>query len=467
MATFAKEASRVGVSAENEYESDSEPIVVPENDSVEIKAFEPANIQVSEDGHVLDTPEVAQAKAEHLAAFEAEKTRSGYEIYNGANVYAYNLVQPIQTIATQYHIAAPVVAAKAVEIADIKLSADGYVLDTPEVAQAKADHLAQFAADAARAAAAGGDEEESNEGQEDVEEIEAAPVPAPAPEVALKFDDPPANIQVSSDGFILDTPEVAEAKALHLQEVAKASSESESASNEEASVITYDAPSFKWAGPAADIRIGQDGFVQDTAEVAQAKAAHLQEVAKAGAQSESESIEGAYVAYTSPPVAYLAGSKWTGPPADVKISHDGFVQDTAEVSQARAEHLATRASIMANSDIRYASGQYIAETSEVAAARAAHLAEHAKETAIHESIAKSAKTYNYGQLVYSAPVFRTVVPQSYAYSYHPVAYRYLGFRYAPAAHVAFTSDGKYLADTPEVTAEKIKHFEAHAKARGW
>lgn len=71
---------------------------------------------------VLDTPEVAQAKAAHLAtqAYEAARNTFGY-----AHVPAL------------IHVYTPVSGAP--------LGADGNVIDTPEVAEAKAAHLTAHA----------------------------------------------------------------------------------------------------------------------------------------------------------------------------------------------------------------------------------------------------------------------------------------------------------------------------------
>lgn len=78
------------------------------------------------DGKVLDTPEVAQAKAAHLAtqAYEAARNTLGYGYVPA--LYAPAVYAPAITYG------API-------------GADGRVVDTPEVAQAKAAHLAAHA----------------------------------------------------------------------------------------------------------------------------------------------------------------------------------------------------------------------------------------------------------------------------------------------------------------------------------
>lgn len=78
------------------------------------------------DGKILDTPEVAQAKAAHLAtqAYEAARNTLGYRYVPA--LYAPAIYAPAITYG------API-------------GADGRVVDTPEVAQAKAAHLAAHA----------------------------------------------------------------------------------------------------------------------------------------------------------------------------------------------------------------------------------------------------------------------------------------------------------------------------------
>ncbi|XP_066600958.1 uncharacterized protein [Prorops nasuta] len=138
----------------------------------------------------LDTPEVAQAKAVHLAtqAYEAARNTLGY-----AYVPAFGSVYtPV------FGIGAPI-------------GADGRVVDTPEVAQAKAAHLAAHAQEAAK-----------NEG---------------APYGALAYATShnvynygeARSAPLASDGRVIDTPDVAKAKAVHLaihaEEAAKTASQ--------------------------------------------------------------------------------------------------------------------------------------------------------------------------------------------------------------------------------------------------
>ncbi|XP_036148350.1 cuticle protein 2 isoform X2 [Monomorium pharaonis] len=138
-------------------------------------------------GRVLDTPEVAQAKAAHLAtqAYEAARNTLGYR-YAPA-VYAPAIYAPAITYG------API-------------GADGRVVDTPEVAQAKAAHLAAHAQEAAKRLGL-------------------------VPYGALAYATSPAfytynYAPLGPDGRVIDTPEVAQAKAAHLAAHAQAAARS-------------------------------------------------------------------------------------------------------------------------------------------------------------------------------------------------------------------------------------------------
>ncbi|XP_003401615.2 uncharacterized protein LOC126925905 [Bombus affinis] len=86
------------------------------------------------DGRVVDTPEVTLAKAEHAAAHINERITLANEAFKSADLIAYT--GPVITSSLQ-----PVaVAAKIVPPAP--LGPDGRVVDTPEVALAKAEHAA-------------------------------------------------------------------------------------------------------------------------------------------------------------------------------------------------------------------------------------------------------------------------------------------------------------------------------------
>lgn len=77
---------------------------------------------IGADGRVLDTPEVAQAKAAHFAQHAYESVRNNL---GSAAAYSYS---PLAYVHFLPYGAAPI-------------GADGRVIDTPEVAIAKAAHL--------------------------------------------------------------------------------------------------------------------------------------------------------------------------------------------------------------------------------------------------------------------------------------------------------------------------------------
>lgn len=155
---------------------------------------------VGEDGNVIDTPEVAQAKAAHFAEFaraaaraaQDEKQRSS--VYNpqiSSPAYSYQAVQPTAVpflrqanyqqptpiYQTPNHVQAPVytpvhyqqpqqqfdarasfvgqksytLPAKPTAFVPAPLAEDGTVVDTPEVAALKAARLAELAEAEARA----------------------------------------------------------------------------------------------------------------------------------------------------------------------------------------------------------------------------------------------------------------------------------------------------------------------------
>ncbi|XP_071632209.1 uncharacterized protein [Temnothorax longispinosus] len=144
-------------------------------------------VPLGPDGKVLDTPEVAQAKAAHLAtqAYEAARNTLGYGYVPA--IYAPAIYAPAITYG------API-------------GADGRVVDTPEVAQAKAAHLAAHAQEAAKTVGL-------------------------VPYGALAYATSPAFYAYSyaplgPDGRVIDTPEVAQAKAAHLVAHAQAAARS-------------------------------------------------------------------------------------------------------------------------------------------------------------------------------------------------------------------------------------------------
>lgn len=167
----------------------------------------------------------------------------------------------------------------------------------------------------------------------------------------------PAHIQLSPDGkYVLDTPEVAHAKAAHYAAHAQASTSHGAWAPSAGYLGGGYAAGAHYGAPAAGLLkygpapLAHDGRVVDTPEVAHLKAAHIaaHAAAHAGAAHGALAHAGAYapLAYAAAPLAHGAGyaagyGKWTGPQANIQLSHDGqYVIDTPEVQHARASHLA-------------------------------------------------------------------------------------------------------------------------------
>jgi hypothetical protein len=177
------------------------PLDYPHSQQIASNYAPPA--PVGEDGNVIDTPEVAQAKAAHFAEFaraaaraaEDEKQHlpqqsSGYNPQISSPTYSYptvqptavpylrqaNYQQPTPIYQTANHVSAPVytpvnyqqpqqynaranfvdpknyaLPPKTAVFMPAPLAEDGTVLDTPEVAALKAARLAELAEAEARA----------------------------------------------------------------------------------------------------------------------------------------------------------------------------------------------------------------------------------------------------------------------------------------------------------------------------
>ncbi|XP_076757477.1 uncharacterized protein LOC143427323 [Xylocopa sonorina] len=215
---------------------------------------------VGPDGRVLDTPEVAVAKAEHAAAHLNERLKLADEAARSS--------AGLQAIVKQSSL---VVATPSILVPGAPLGPDGRVVDTPEVAVAKAAHAAaqanerfNLANEAARSVAA---------------DLNRPLVPLVANGLVAQQVVQPA--QVGPDGRVQDTPEVAAAKAAH---AAAQFNERINLANEavrSSGTIVTSAPTVTVPLVAANTvvvpgaPIGPDGRVQDTPEVAVAKAAHV------------------------------------------------------------------------------------------------------------------------------------------------------------------------------------------------
>ncbi|CAK9806489.1 hypothetical protein ANTPLA_LOCUS4908 [Anthophora plagiata] len=129
------------------------------------------------------------------------------------------------------------------------LAYDGRVLDTPEVARAKVAHLATHAYEAAR------------------NTLGYAQLPA-----LIRVYTPAAGAPIGADGRVVDTPEVAEAKAAHL--AAHVLEATKKIGLYPYGALAYTSIPYAY-GHAYGAPLGPDGRVVDTPEVVEAKAAHL------------------------------------------------------------------------------------------------------------------------------------------------------------------------------------------------
>ncbi|KAI8442206.1 hypothetical protein MSG28_005791, partial [Choristoneura fumiferana] len=164
---------------------------------------------------LYDTPEVAHAKAAHLAAHAQASTGHaawaplGHAGYGGA------------------HYGAP--GAGLLKYGPAPLAHDGRVVDTPEVAHLKAAHAAAYANAAHGAYAHGPIAPLAYHG------AALAPIAQHGGYAAGygKWTGPPAHIQLTHDGqYVVDTPEVQHARAAHLAQYAHAAHAAASAPEE-------------------------------------------------------------------------------------------------------------------------------------------------------------------------------------------------------------------------------------------
>ncbi|XP_025155337.1 histidine-rich protein PFHRP-II-like [Harpegnathos saltator] len=98
---------------------------------------------LAHDGRVVDTPEVAHAKKAHLAAHAAEAAKNAHHGYHAG--YHADDGQGVYHHGAHHHVAA-------YHGPPAPLGHDGRVVDTPEVAHAKAAHLAAHAEEVAKVA---------------------------------------------------------------------------------------------------------------------------------------------------------------------------------------------------------------------------------------------------------------------------------------------------------------------------
>nr|XP_031830395.1 pupal cuticle protein-like [Nomia melanderi] len=241
---------------------------------------------LAHDGRVVDTPEVAHAKAAHLAAHAAEAAKASPYAPDYNDEYS----APYATAPLQVAYHGP----------PAPLAHDGRVVDTAEVAHAKAAHLAAHA--------------------EQISKISH-----------LAYSDPYAQPHCVTLKSLDRRTARRFDKMMHYLVLFSVTLN-----------VVLCAPQWyggghpgAYGGHAAPAPLGPDGRVVDTPEVAQLKAAHLAALADANARA-PKGPTGAGP-YPGPP-GYAPGNyaHYSGPPAP--LGPDGRVVDTPEVQQAKAVH---------------------------------------------------------------------------------------------------------------------------------
>ncbi|KYQ59093.1 hypothetical protein ALC60_01928, partial [Trachymyrmex zeteki] len=287
---------------------------------------------IGHDGRVMDTPEVAHAKAAHLAAVAEAVAKVPHSVASYTENQGYHgYANPVSVDHQMYH--------------------SGYGYHGPLAPldhDRAANHAGLPVGSAARplAVALDDDDERERAGQRSRKtqrlinhiykrgyEPRHRFIRAFILQIVLF-----AFCAIATATPVLDTPEVAQAKAAHL-----ATQAYEAARN----TIGYGWPGYGWSGygwPALyasaiayGAPIGADGRVIDTPEVAQAKAAHLAAHAQEAAKTIGLIPYGA-LAYATSPAFY----------AYAPLGPDGRVIDTPEVAQAKAAHLAAHAAAARN-----------------------------------------------------------------------------------------------------------------------
>ncbi|XP_078040725.1 uncharacterized protein LOC144471970 [Augochlora pura] len=449
---------------------------------------------VGQDGNVIDTPEVAQAKAAHFAEFARAAARAAEEAKNQPQTAEYSPqipsqnynYAPAQPTAPTY-LRQPSYQSQAPAYQSAPVQAPVYSQPSPVSYQPQYSNSANYVGPQNYAAAT------------------AKPTPfVPAP--------------LAEDGTVIDTPEVAALKAARLAELAEA----------EARAYKY-AQDFKpevggqaYAGPAGQVpyNVGQynvpapqvlpgPGLPYHAQQAAYAKspfpAQSYQRIDRSNViHSQSRrSFRGRWclgsmrlIIVLAALVATTAGTyedkyyQYRGPAAP--LNSDGMVMDTPEVASARAAHFAMHAEAMArlrnarkDYDEAYENGDMtmmmmpeampqmteatpppkrqrqrpmmaplapdgrVMDTPEVAAAKSAHMAAHARAASKASELYELDVYDGRKNLVYLAPIRLTYKQLD------PIGYR------GPFAPLG--SDGR-VVDTPEVARAREAHMKAHARA---
>lgn len=211
---------------------------------------------------------------------------------------------------------------------------DGRVLDTPEVAVARAEHAAAHLNERLKLA------DEAARSSVSIQPLVAGQVVVAAPRILVP------GAPLGPDGRVVDTADVVVAKAAHAAaQVNERINLANEAARSVAADLTRPVVSVLSNGVVSTVvpgaAVGPDGRVQDTPEVAAAKAAHAntQLNERINLANEAARSSGALVAAASGVgVPLLAANTVLVPGAP--IGPDGRVQETPEVAVARAAHVA-------------------------------------------------------------------------------------------------------------------------------
>lgn len=224
---------------------------------------------------------------------------------------------------------------------------NGYQLDTPEVAHAKAAHFAAHAEANAR-----------NYGHGLYHGV-AAPVAYAGHyggHYAGHYAGPQHIPVIGPHGVPLDTPEVAHARAAHLAAHASAHHGHGLVHYRKRRGILAAPLAYAHAYPQHIPVLDHNGFQLDTPEVAHAKAAHFAAHAEAHSRNAHVHVPAVYAGHAvAAPVAYAGhyGGHYAGPQHIPVIGPHGVPLDTPEVAHARAAHAAAHHEAAARSHGHY------------------------------------------------------------------------------------------------------------------
>ncbi|KAG8328212.1 hypothetical protein J6590_000869 [Homalodisca vitripennis] len=195
---------------------------------------------ITSDGYLADTPEVAAAKAAHLTELAKASVASGPAPNTGNDLPFHQQALPLVTSeiiakATPLNEYVPPVVVPAFNypqyyklnpqylVGSSAVTPEGFLVDTSEVAAAKSAHYAEHA-NAIAAAGLSPDhlyQEYHNTFRTSQFYQDAISAPVATPVTTPIKSSVPADVLVTPEGFIAETPEVAEAKRAHLAEFAK------------------------------------------------------------------------------------------------------------------------------------------------------------------------------------------------------------------------------------------------------